>query len=486
MTARKSAPAVADDNGRLNFLVVITDDQGRWAMPNRMPELHMPNLQALIDDGLEMEQAYCASPVCSPARASLLTGRMPSAHGVHDWLVGGRHPDARPDLYLDGQPTTPEVLADAGYECMLSGKWHVGDSRWPAPGFSSWFAHRYGGGPYFDAPVWANGKPAAQSGYLTEAITDHAVAFLRNRDTHRPFYLQVGYTAPHTPWLDNHPGRYLDRYRDCDFDSVPREPRHPWAIRDDFDAAFAEPVPHLAGYCAALSGVDAGLGQLRDELDRQGLLDSTAIVYMSDNGFSCGHHGIWGKGNGTYPLNFWDNSVRVPTVARLPGGARGSTQALVTAAAWHATLCDLAQVRPPEDRWGITQSFANLLRVGTPGSAEYTVVLAEYGQGRMITDGRWKLVVRSTTGPCELYDTHTDPGEANNLYTAPSTAGTRADLESALRDWFATHQRADTDAFDAPVSGYGQVHPVTRGRNRHDTYMPFGTDSSTFGGTRGA
>src|SRR5699024_894894 len=163
---------MSSTSDRPNVVVVMTDDQGPWAMPNRMPELRMPHLQAMLDESLEFTHAYCASPVCSPARASITTGRPPSAHGGHDWLAGARHPDAHPDRYLAGQPTTAEVLAAGGYQCGLSGKWHVGDSRWPAPGMEYWYAHRFGGGPYFDAPVWRDGEPVDEPRYLTDAITD--------------------------------------------------------------------------------------------------------------------------------------------------------------------------------------------------------------------------------------------------------------------------------------------------------------------------
>ncbi|WP_406287608.1 sulfatase-like hydrolase/transferase [Streptomyces sp. NBC_00209] len=465
---------MSDQNpaGPLNFLVVLTDDQGRWAMPHRMPELHMPHLARIREGALELDQFYCASPVCSPARASLMTGRMPSAHGVHDWLAGETHPDAQPDHYLHGQPTTPEVLSGAGYTCMMSGKWHVGDSRWPAPGFSRWYAHRSGGGPYYDAPVWDNGSPVAEPGYLTHAITDNAVRFLRERDREAPFYLQVNYTAPHSPWIDNHPARYLDHYAGCDFPSVPREPRHPWTEprRSAFQAAFDDPVPHLAGYCASLSAVDDGLAELRAELEAQDMWDSTVLLYTADNGFSCGHHGLWGKGNGTFPLNFWDNSVRVPAVVRVPGGPRGVSDRLVSGASWHATVCELAGVAPPGDQWGVSESFAGLLRGETRQQPETVVVLAEYGQGRMITDGRWKLVLRSE-GPDELYDQHDDPHERENLFGAARARGTQRDLTTALHDWFAHHERAGMSAYHRPVTGHGQVHPLSRGRSDAETYL---------------
>ncbi|MGJ6980695.1 sulfatase-like hydrolase/transferase [Aestuariimicrobium soli] len=456
-----------------NFVIIQTDDQGPWAMPHRMPELVMPHLATLLEESLELEQFHCASPVCSPARASLLTGRTPSAHGVHDWLVGGRNPQARPDHYLDGQPTTPEVLARAGYQCAMVGKWHVGDSRQPAPGFEHWWAHRYGGGAYKNAPIWAaDGSEATEPRYLTDAITEEALGYLAERDRERPFYLQVNYTAPHTPWgADQHLADDLALYADCTFDSVPREDRHEWAKnRDDFDADFADPLPALRGYCASLTAVDRGLGRIRAALAEQGVAGETVVVYLSDNGFACGHGGIWGKGNGTWPLNFFDSSVRVPCVAHVPGGRTGRSAALLSATGLHPTLCELAGVTPDEDRWAAAESFADVLLGERESGEEVVVVHSEYGGGRMITDGRWKYVARAD-GSAELYDREHDPGERVNLAGVPASAPVEERWRVRLEEWFAEHERAGASGWDRPVSGYGQVHPVWRGRSGLDSYV---------------
>lgn len=453
--------------GRPNFIVVLTDDQGRWAMPHRMPELVMPHLEDLIDDSLELDQFYCASPVCSPARASLMTGRMPSAHGVHDWIIGNR-PGASDAAYLEGQPTTPEVLADAGYQCAMTGKWHLGDASEPAPGFEYWYAHRYGGGPYFGAPIWEDGEPAEEERYFTHAVTEGALEFLEGRDRTRPFYLQVNYTAPHDPWIDAHPQKYLDHYEGCGFESVPRDERHPWTeSRRDFDAAFAHPEPHLAGYCASLTAVDEGLGQIRALLEEHGLAEDTVVVYTSDNGFSCGHHGVWGKGNGTWPLNFWDNSVRVPCIVHVPHGPTGVSDTLVSAASLHPTLCELAGATPPADDWAAAGSVAALLRGEEHASPELVVVVSEYGGARMITDGRWKYVARHD-GPSELYDRHADPAERRNLVEEePETADA---LAASLEEWFETRQRGGFTAYQRPVRGTGQLQPVFAERPDRETY----------------
>ena len=269
-----------------------------------------------------------------------------------------------------------------------------------------------------------------------------------------------------------HPEEYVRLYDDTDFPSVPREEPHPWVEprEADFADAFADPHPHLAGYCASLTAVDEGLGRIRARLAELGLAEDTVVVYMSDNGFSCGHHGIWGKGNGTWPLNFWDNSVRVPFVVHVPDGVRGVSDELVPSVALHPTICELAGVVPPGDPWGAGESVAPLLR-GEGGSGhEVVVVHAEYGGGRMVTDGRWKYVHRSA-GPDELYDLVSDPDERENLVDDEGAAAERERLASELEGWFAAHERPGLGAFDRAVSGHGQVHPLTRGLADDRTFV---------------
>src|SRR5262249_42696166 len=126
---------------RPNVIVILTDDQGCWAMGcagNR--EIRTPHLDRLAATGTRLDNLFCVSPVCSPARASLLTGRIPSQHGVHDWIRGGNiagdlGPGSRPLRYLQGLTGYTDVMAAHGYACGLSGKWHLGDSASPQHGF---------------------------------------------------------------------------------------------------------------------------------------------------------------------------------------------------------------------------------------------------------------------------------------------------------------------------------------------------------------
>ena len=463
-----------------NFVVVVTDDQGAWARGRLMPELVSPVLDELGATGLELENFFCASPVCSPARASLLTGRMPSAHGVHDWLRSensgvssvGKH-------YLEGLTTTPQVLADNGYTCAHSGKWHLGDARVPAPGFTHWYAHRDGGGHYFGAPMVEEGREHVEPAYVTDAITERAVAMVEQlaRDG-APFYLQVHYTAPHTPWgEEEHPDELLDLYRDTDFPSVPREPVHPWFREDDGELRAAQeedPARALRGYCAAITGVDRGVGELVATLDRLGLREDTYVMFLSDNGFSCGHHGYWGKGNGTWPTNLWDPSIRVPFIINRPGVVPPLLDdALTSATALHPTILELAGIDAPEDHLGAAESFAARVTGGSAdaGSVEGVVVYDEYGGTRMIRTRTHKLVVRHA-GPDELFDLVADPDERDNRVGDPVHQGVEDELRARLGAWFADHSTALHDAFTAPVEGFGQDQPVWAAVDVSSRYAP--------------
>lgn len=453
-----------------NFVVIMTDDQGAWARGRTMPELITPVLDELGESGLELTRFFCTSPVCSPARASLVTGRMPSAHGVHDWLRSENSGVSTQGVrYLADFETTPELLNRAGYSCAHSGKWHLGDARAPAPGFSRWYSHRDGGGSYFGAPVIADGVQQFEDGYITHAITDQAAAMLQDlAQGKEPFYLQVHYTAPHSPWTGgNHPQEYVDLYKDCDFPSIPREPAHAWFNwqHGDLSAAMRNPQENLAGFCAALTAVDRGVGRLLDILDDAGIREDTYVIFTSDNGFSCGHHGIWGKGNGTLPLNVWDNSILVPFIINRPGTIASRLDGTMTSAAsLHATVLELAGAPAPLDPLIAGESMAPRFLGGAAdldaGRKDAIVIFDEYGGTRMIRTETHKLVLRHGNAPSELYDLLADPQESRNEIDNLEFAELREDLRERLTAWFAAHSESRFDAFDQPVSGLGQNSPV--------------------------
>ncbi|MFD0476128.1 sulfatase-like hydrolase/transferase [Nonomuraea thailandensis] len=435
------------DPGRPNVLFILSDDQGPWALGCAgNDDIRTPHLDALAESGLRLSRFFCASPVCSPARASLFTGQIPSRHGVHDWL-SARHAGPGAIDFLQGRRLFTDDLAEAGYRLGLVGKWHLGANDRPRPGFVHWYAHESGGGPYHGAPIWDNGVRREVPGYLTDVLTAEAQAFIEREASHEaPFYLSLHYTAPHKPWKGQHPPEFEALYAHCAFDSCPQEPPHPAQPRGrDGAPVGGEPDTRAAliGYFAAVTAMDAGIGRVLDTLRRHHLTESTLVVFTSDNGFNCGHHGIWGKGNGTFPQNMYDSSVMVPFIASQPGRipARQVRDTLLSAYDVRPTL--LGHLGLPYDSDGPGRPFH--------AAREEVVVYDEYGPVRMIRTTRWKYVHRYPHGPHELYDLGLDPGERRNLIAEEPPE--LHDLRARLEGWFARYADPALDGSRLPVSG---------------------------------
>jgi choline-sulfatase len=454
---------------RPNVLFIVSDDQGAWALGcGGNHEMRTPVLDNFADKGIRFDSFFCTSPVCSPARASLLTGAIPSQHGVHDWIRVGSMGDNRID-YLAGQTLITDVLARDGYRCGLVGKWHLGASDVPRPGFVRWFAHQAGMGPYYNAPMVDEGKPCIVDGYITDVLADVATSFLQDEALNgAPFWLSLNFTAPHYPWIGSHPKRYTDLYRDCPFESCPDEPPHPWFIggKAALERGRTERRASLIGYFAAVTAMDAAIGRVLDTLDRSGLAESTLVVFMSDNGMNCGHHGIWGKGNGTRPQNMYDTSVKVPCIVAQPGRipAAKVNEELLSGYDVFPTLLDYLGIPYRAERPTPGRTFSTILDgYGSAGHDE-VVVYDEYGPVRMVRTREWKYVHRYPAGPHELFDLRADAGERRNLVDDPGAHPMVEALRGRLESWFRTFVDPARDGVDKGVTGCGQVARVDQAR----------------------
>lgn len=451
-----------------NIVFILTDDQGPWAAGCcGNPEIRTPNIDRLAANGLRFENFYCASPVCSPARASLMTGRIPSQHGIHDWLRDGNMPPD-PARCLEGFTCYTDILAAHGYTVGLSGKWHMGDSMTPQHGFTSWFALPLGYSKYQDAPVICEGKLEPQPGYLTDVITNQALRFIgENKD--RPFYLSVHYNAPHSPW-EGHPKELTDLYEDCPFKSCPQEAAHPW-INPDVRHWMGN-RQSLIGYFAAITGVDVGVGRILARLESLGLRENTLVVFTSDNGFSCGQHGFWGKGNGTFPFNMYDSSVKVPFIISQPGrlATNAVKQAMVSQYDFMHTLLDWLALPPVADARLPGRSFVPVLLGQKEEARDEVVVYDEYGPVRMIRTRECKYVHRYPYGPHELYDLVQDPDERKNLVNDKARQPLVAEMRGRLARWFDQYVTPELDGVRCAVSGRGQKWKIDPAHCRENLF----------------
>ena len=461
---------------RPNIVFILTDDQGAWALGKDTPELITPHLDRMIDEGTRFTNFFCASPVCSPARCSIVTGRLPSAHGVHDWLRGGnvdgmslpegmKNP-AEPAAvdYLAGMPTVFDSLQAAGYRMGFVGKWHMGDSLRPRAGFEEWTVHLYGGGSYMKAPVCEDGQPQYAGQYVTDFFTDRAVRFI-DRKPQEPFLLSLHYTAPHTPWAhEQHRADILRMYDDCPFENHPFHELHPDQVGTCEVGDTDERRRYLLkGYYAAITAVDEGVGRIMEALRRNGLDRNTIVVFSGDNGMNLGQHGVWGKGNGTYPMNMYDSSVKVPFIVWGPEYVRqGATvENLISHYDILPTLRDFLGQPTGADEKLPGESFLKELTEGCPPRDRELCILDEYGPVRMIRSRTHKLVIEPITGRHQLYDLTVDPGEEINRFGEAAYEQVQQALLTALESACARYAEPPFDGANTRPTGSGQLGKIT-------------------------
>jgi arylsulfatase A-like enzyme len=480
---------------RPNFLFILTDDQGPWALNCAgTAELATPNLDRLATRGVRFDNFFCASPVCSPARASILTGKIPSAHGVHDWIrsgnvdkdkmdrlglvnpYGGYGDEHKPIQYLAGQRTYTDALVEQGYACALSGKWHLGDSMTPQHGFGSWYTIGKGGAYYYHPDIIENGTIRIENAYVTDLITDKALVFLDElAGQDRPFYLGVHYTAPHSPWeKEQHPPAYIDQYQDCPFAGIPDVPDHPNSTTGPVYGTDKR-QSNLRGYFAAITAMDTNVGRLLDTLEARGLWEQTVVVFLSDNGMCMGHHGIWGKGNGTFPQNMYEESVKVPFILSYPpvtGEGGRITSCLASALDLYPTLLGLAGIQDPQTSVLPGRSLVPELagNPDNPAGERPVVICEEYGPVRMLRTTRFKYIHRYPYGPHELYDLDNDPGEEHNLISLPQWRETIVKMRHELDLWYRQYVNPDVDGAKEAVTGLGQLCRAGLFADRSETY----------------
>lgn len=423
-----------------NIVFLYTDDQGQWAVGaygNR--DIHTPNMDRLAREGMRFTRAFVSTPVCSPARSSVMTSLYSHQTGVHDWL----NPKTEKEEGLSPDFTTlAQLLKEAGYVNALVGKWHLGiaERYWPTRrGFDHFFGFLGGGNSPKDPTLWINGKEQKVEGFLTDILTDDAIAFLRRqRSQPRPFTLWFQTRAPHMPYLPV-PDEDMAHYEGRDIEVPEVERLDPEVLKRK-----------TREYYASISSVDRNLGRVLDELCQLGLEENTVVIFTSDNGYNLGRHGLETKGNAVTLAkprrrrpNMFDTSVLVPLIVRWPGVVEPSTvcDEMVAEIDFLPTFLEVAGTRPPRRLHIEGRSFVRLLRGQSPRWRDaifgsYDMHHGATANMRMIRTRDWKLVRHSEPrGRDELYDLRNDPGELRDLYGDPSVRDTQKALERRLTAW---------------------------------------------------
>lgn len=427
-----------------NILLFLTDDHAQWALGcYGNQEIRTPSLDYLASRGVRMANAFTPTPVCSPARACLLTGRYASQHGIHDYLGSG-NPEINSIKRMAAETTLAQLLQAAGYQTALSGKWHLGQDEFPQPGYDHWFTLGRKYPVPHEGPVeyGVDGEHRLQTGRISDVVTDQALNFLRQMAAEHPFFLQVGYYATHSPW-EGQAERLVDSYRSATFADIPADETYPFG-RQNLESRNATRFNRreaLAQYYAAVTEIDAGVGRLLDYLEATGQLHNTIVIYTSDHGLNCGHHGIWGKGNGTLPLNMVEESIRVPLIFYGPDHlfAGQSRAEMVDHLDTFQTILEAAGLSQPAGQYA-GRSFWPLLCESGDRPLWRQQQFGEYGNVRMVRTNRFKLVRREPAGLHELFDLTNDPRERQNLFADPACQPIVTELTQAITAHFSQYE----------------------------------------------
>ena len=432
---------------RPNLVFIITDNQSPWTLGcYGNSEILTPNVDRLAGGGMRFDNNFCINPVCSPNRATCLTGLMPSQHGVHRWL-GVERPDAQMGDHayctIEEFANLPRILADEGYHCGQSGKWHLGDSLHPQLGFEYWYAMTQGHTASFNnMKVAWQGEVVEEPGNFVEATADHAVDFLDQQTQDEPFFLHVGFNGPYCvdgDLLSGHKNRHTDYYADKELACFPRTEPSDWQVT--FNKAFNNPVAR-ASYACAISGVDDAVGMILDKLDAMGLADDTIVVFTADHGACAGHHNFWGMGEHARPFNVAQTTMRVPMIVRHPARipARQAFTSMTSHADFFPSILDHMGLSEqlPDDVPLSGRDYAPALAGGACDLGD-EIVLAEYETTRLVTTPEWKLVRRNGFGPDQLFNLADDPEETANLLGQADMVEIEKELSQRLDDFFAHH-----------------------------------------------
>ena len=448
--AAGAAGGAAATKKRPNVVMFMTDDHGAWTLGSYgCRQMHTPNIDALAAGGARFDRAYACTPVCSPSRMTWITGRLPATHTVQDWLVPEDSFGDKSPAWLDGHPTYSEILAKNGYTLGMCGKWHMGRDDQTQRGFSYWATVPGGGGPFKDVEFVKNGQRVKTTGFKTDRVGDFALEFLdQQRGKENPFYLLVPFYAPHTPY-DYQPEEYRAHYNNSGFACYPRGEAHPWANRGL--RSHMNKRESMQSYSALITGADANVGRIVKRLEEMGVRDDTLVIFTADQGWNAGQHGFWGKGNGTWPFNMYEESIRVPLIWNHPGRIKpGSVpRQMVSSYDYFPTILDYLGVAAPPDPKRVGRSYAPVLRGRNPRWENR--LYFEYSYVRGLRTGNMKLVQRTGEWPSELYDLEADPGETRNRIDDPAYAKQRAALGADMERFFTRAGASSQDAWKTNV-----------------------------------
>ncbi len=411
------------DSEPRNIIFILTDDHRYDALSflNKDSFVQTPNLDELANDGAYLPNAFVTTSLCSPSRASILTGLYAHKHKVID----NQHPVSK-DLVFYSQ-----YLQEAGYQTAMIGKWHIGGNfDDPQRGFDYWVSFK-GQGSYYPNKngLNVNGKHVPQKGYITDELTDYALEFLQNRHKNQPFMLYLSHKGVHSNFIPakRHKNMFSGKkftppftMDSSNLEGAPiwvQNQRNSWHGVDFPYHSDLDIEEYYQNYMETLYGVDENVGRIMDYLKQKGLYKSTLIIYMGDNGFQFGEHGLIDK------RTAYEASMKVPMIAHCPDIIKPKTRVeeVVANIDIAPTFLEAAGLEPPGYMDG--KSFLPLLK-GNEITWRKNLLYEYYWERNFpqtptihaLRGDRYKYIhYYGIWDSDELYDLKNDPLESENL-----------------------------------------------------------------------
>lgn len=477
-----------------NVIFILSDDHRYDFMgfTGKFPWLKTPGMDRLAGEGIYFPNAFVTTSLCSPSRASILTGQYSHTHKVVDNYA----PAPKGITYF------PQYLQKKGYQTSFFGKWHMGSATdEPRPGFDHWESFK-GQGVYYNPTLNINGvqKTYKDSTYITDLLTEHAINWLKNIECKKPFFMYLSHKAIHGPYKP--PKRHLGIFDDVRFTLPPsfntsaqpvKGKSHPYGY-EDYLGSDKDPIevpakgegyygegrvpdwqkmqreswhgvdyPYHAQhgnfetlvkqYCELILSLDESIGRILECLDSEGLSESTVVIYMGDNGHLFGEHGLIDK------RHFYEESVKVPFLLRCPVMSKGGhvIENMVQNIDIAPTILELAGIEKPVQMQGM--SIIPLITEENPEWRD-KIFYEYYWENAYpqtptmhgIRTDRYKYIrYHGLWDTNEFYDLKEDPYEMNNLIASPEHQTIIGSLSDEIYDWL-----ENTNGMQIPLKRTGR------------------------------
>ena len=429
-----------------------------------------PNIDRLAAEGMRFTRTFACNGLCSPTRASLMTGLMPSQHGIHDWIQDEQLKNY-PDDYcaVNEFRTLPLTLVNRGYQTAMIGKYHLGQPHKVMPSFQNWITFPYGHTLDFwnNTIIESNGNDyELKNQHIVEFFAQKGADYIRNYTGEKPFYLQLNFDGPYLlppSNLGSDPNPFYSEYYGGNYPDWPREDLNPVYDEiiagrpddpDDFNLHLAYQIKQMhldpasmANTASQNAVVDYGVKIVMDALKAAGLDENTLVIYATDQADSYGQHGLYGHTNMTVPSRMYDTLMNVPFIVRQPGVITPNQVSDLMIGQYDIlpTLLDFA-------------GFGNVPIANTPGRsfAPYLInqqmadwpdeIYYEQEESRGIRTGRyayWKRL-KSDWKP-SLFDIQSDPGQYNDLYGKSGYENLVAELDDKVNAFFTRYSDPQYD-----------------------------------------